>query len=179
MFQRGLTPPDPFRPRAPLEAACTQDGMSLLALGEFGRLLLVFVPALGSMFTRELLARVQEERSRIETLKIRLVIVHMGPDADAESELARFDLQYLARVEDPERELYRHFELGEASVKKRLHPAVLSHAIGAVRHGRGRVVGSTAQLPGAVLLSGGEVEAAARPELPGAAVDLSLVVPRS
>ena len=120
MFQRGLTPPDPFRQREPLAEARTQDGMSVQALGQFGRLLLVFLPALGGMFCRDLLARVRDARSQIETLHIRLVLVHMGPDAEAERELTRFDLQYLARVEDSERALYRHFELGEASARKRL-----------------------------------------------------------
>ena len=177
MFQRGLTPPDPFGSRSPLEEACTQDGMSVQALGGFGPLLLVFLPALGGMFCRDLLARVREARSQIETRRVRLVLIHMGPESAAGPELARYDLQYLARVEDLERALYLQFEIGEVKPKKRLHPSVLSNALGAVRHGRGRVVGSTTQLPGAVLLVGGAVEAAVRPDVPGAPFDLAGILP--
>ena len=172
MFQRGLTPPDPFRPRSPIEDLRTQDGMSVKSLGELGPLLLVFRPALGGMFCRKLLVHIGETRAVIEERGMRLVLIHMGAPDDAAPELARYELQYLAQVADPARELFRHFEIGEAAVSQRLGPAVFGRALGAVRHGRGRLVGEPNQLAGAVLWRDGEVAAALRPSSPGAALPL-------
>ena len=173
MFQRGLTPPDPFRPSSPLEDLRTQDDMNLKSLGELGPVVLVFLPALGGVFCRELLDRVREERPSIEKRGVRLVLVHMGSPEDAEDELARYDLQYVAQIADPERVLYRHFEIGEAAAGQRLRPAVIRRALGAARHGRGRIVGEPNQLAAAVLWQDGNAAAALRPAAPGADLRLA------
>jgi len=173
VFQRGLTPPDPFRPRVPLEELRTQDAMSVKVLGELGPLLLVFLPALGGIFCRELLERVRESRPAIEKRRVRLILIHMGEADEDLEELARFDLQYVARIADPERELYGHFELGESKAVDRLRPAVLGRALGAMRHGRGRRRRrATNQLPGAVHFRDGSVLGALRPASPGESMEL-------
>jgi len=172
VFQRGLTPPDPFRPRAPTEELRTQDGMSVKSLGELGPLVLVFLPALGGVFCRELLARVRDAREAIEQRRARIVLIHMGELDDATRELGRFDLQYLAQIADPERALYGHFEIGEAAPLQRLRPAVLGRVLGAAHHGRGRIIGDANQLAGAILWKDAKVAGAERPSSPGAALPL-------
>ena len=139
MFQRGLTPPDPFRERSVLESARTQDSMSLQALAALGRVLVVLLPALGR--ANSWLKAVREARPRLEEQGLRLVLVHTESDAEARARFEPFDLQYLARIADPERALYRHFEIGEAR----------------------RLVGPPRQLPGLVWLEGGEVVGVERP----------------
>ena len=61
----------------------------------------------------------------------------MESDAEADAELARHDLQYTARISDPERQLYAFFEL-ETERKGLLRRAIR-------------------QLPGTFLLSKGEI----------------------
>ncbi|MHC4938103.1 MAG: hypothetical protein ACYTHK_03950 [Planctomycetota bacterium] len=137
MFQRGLVPPDPFRDKGPLERAVTQDGMSLETLASMGNVLLVLLPALDR--ARPWLAAVAATRPRWEAEGWRLALVHQESDAGAA--LAVHDLQYVARIADPDRTLYRHFQLGEAK----------------------RLLGSRRQLPGLVWLERGEVAAIERP----------------
>ena len=126
MFREGLRPPDPFQEKDPLEAARTQDGMSLKTLGELSPVLIVLLPSR----PRKMLEQLEARRAAIEKAGTRIVIVFAAPP-----ELEKHDLQYLARIEDKERKLYRHFGLEE---KKRL-------------------LGGTAQEGGVFLLEGGEV----------------------
>ena len=137
MFREGLRPPDPFREIPPLEAARTQDGMSLQALSDLSPVLVVCLPALNERRCREMLKDVAASRESIEENGTRLAIVHMACDADAAAEFARHDLQYVARVSDPDRELYAFFELGteRKSLLRRAHR----------------------QLPGAFLVSNGKL----------------------
>ncbi|MEM8883093.1 MAG: hypothetical protein AAGD14_03400 [Planctomycetota bacterium] len=108
MFQRGLTPPDPFRERPLFERVRTQDGMSLATMLEMGRVLVVCLPP-GP--PRKWLARVAAARRGIEGEGARLLLVTIEDDpADA---LREHDLQYVARCPDPGRELYRHFGFPE------------------------------------------------------------------
>jgi peroxiredoxin len=137
MFREGLRPPDPFREIPPLEAARTQDGMSLQVLSELSPVLVVCLPTLGERRCREMLKDVAASREAIERAGTRLAMVHMGSEAEAAAELARHDLQYTARISDPKRQLYAFFELGT----KR----------------KGLLRRSEKQMPGAFLLSMGKV----------------------
>jgi len=176
MFQRGLTPPDPFGDRSPLEQARSQDDMSLQTFAELGRVLVVFLPALGGVFCRELLARIEAARPKVERKGVRLALVHMGDDDEARAELERYELQYVARVADPERVLHRHFELAEAGALQHFRPTVIGRAIGAARHGRGPVVGSGNQLHGAVLLEGDREPRVQRATARGESLDLMALI---
>jgi len=139
MFQRGLTPLDPFGERDVLETARTQDSMSLRTLASMGRVLVVLLPALER--ARPWLEAVRAARPRLETDGLRLVLVHFDEDLQAVAVLARHDLQYVARIADPERALYARFELGEAR----------------------RMLGPVRQLPGLVWFEAGDVERVERP----------------
>jgi len=140
MFRRGLTPPDPFFERGALESAQTQDSVSLKTLASMGPLVIFLLPALDR--ARPWLEAIARARLRLETEGRRLVLVHTGTDGEAGAVFAGYDLSYVARVADPDRALYRHFELG---TKKRL-------------------LGKERQLPGIVWLDGGEVRRVERPD---------------
>ena len=107
MFREGLRPPDPFRKGDSLDDACTQDGMSLDTLRKLGPVLLICLPPTTSWSGRRLLKAIAAERRAIEQAGIRFVLVHPDPDPALE----RFELQYLARVHDPESALATHFGL--------------------------------------------------------------------
>ena len=142
-------PPSPFREKDPLELAETQDGMSLLALSRLGPLLVVCLPA----SPRRWLERVAAERRAIEEAGGRIALVHR--DERAVEEIRRCGLEYLARVADPGRAVYRALKLGEG--------------------GGGlwaRLRGTAGErLPGAVVLRDGAERAAFRPASAGAPPD--------
>jgi len=141
MFREGLRPPNPFRDRDPLDVARTQDDLSLLALSRLGPVLAVCAPELGTHRGHVFLKTLAAHRRDLEERRIRIVVVHPGTEPEARAELEPHGLHYLARVADPERALYRRFELGAAE------PGLLARAVG--RPPR--------QLPGAFLLRDGAV----------------------
>ncbi|MDH3590979.1 MAG: hypothetical protein OER88_03820 [Planctomycetota bacterium] len=134
MFREGLRPPDPFREKEPLEAAVTQDGMSIDALSRLAPVVLVCLPSLPC---DKLLAALAKQRPSIEAAGARLALAHFDGDASA---LVPHDLDYVARIADPERRLYAHFELGTV-----------------------RSFFKTVQLPGAFVVVEGEATVAWRP----------------
>ena len=166
MFREGLRPPDPFREVPPLEVARTQDGMSLHALSDLSPVLVVCLPALGTVFCQEMAHDLSAARPAIEGKGTRLVLVHMGTDEEAAARLAVHDLAYVARIADPEGKLYDHFELKRGGVGERLGPRVWKRALKARSKsgGRGKVIGDATRLPGVLLLHNGIVTKSFRAE---------------
>lgn len=109
MFREGLRPPNPFRDAPPLEAARTQDGMSLAALSRIAPVVVYCLPELSRRAVRE----AAEARAGVESAGRRLVLVHTEDDAEAARALAGSGLEYVARVADPERKLFAAFGLAE------------------------------------------------------------------
>jgi len=162
-------PPPPSREIDPLDAARTQDGMSLRALSRLSATVVVCLPALGRPLTRRLLADLARRRRALEESGRRVALVHMGADEEAACELARFDLQYVARVADPERRLYAALGLGAL---RRPAPGSWTPALLArLRHGAGPARGDRRQAHGAFLLAAGAVARAARCARPAALPD--------
>jgi hypothetical protein len=85
--------------------------MSLQALSELSPVLVVCLPELRERRCRQMLQDVAAARASIEGAGTRLALVHMGTATEADAELARHDLQYVARIADPERRLYAFFDL--------------------------------------------------------------------
>jgi hypothetical protein len=108
VFREGLRPPDPFRERPPLEAACTQEGISVKTLSAMSPVLLLLLPEVRGRRGQGMLRALAAVRGGIERAGVRVVLVHFDDPGD----LAAFDLAYVARVADPERRLYAHFGLG-------------------------------------------------------------------
>jgi len=138
-----------------LEAAHTQSGERLAALTEASPVLLVFLRHAGCTFCREALGDVARERNLIEASGVRIVLVHMG-DSDAISKLiAKYRLEGVARICDPERKLYQAFGLKRGGLRQLFGPKVLWRALpaGALsRHGIGRMTADSFQMPGLFLI---------------------------
>lgn len=142
MFREGLRPPDPFGARDAFRAAKTQDGMSLRALFEFGTVLVVCLPTLDGRAGRKMLEQLAAQRRGIERSGVRILLVHMEGNDAARASLDRHDLWYVARVADPQREIYA--------------------ALGLTRSRR--LWGGPRQLPGVFVFEQGEVAREFRPE---------------
>ena len=108
MFREGLRPPDPFRDRPPLEASCTQDGISVKTLSAMSPVLLLLLPEVRGRRGQGMLKAIAAARGDLERAGVRVALVHFDETGD----LAPFNLAYVARVFDPERKLYAHFGLG-------------------------------------------------------------------
>jgi hypothetical protein len=123
VFREGLRPPDPFREVEPLDAARTQDGMTLRALADLGPVLVVCLPELPR--AASWLKRVAARRAEWEREGKRICLVHTGTDDEARAACVPHGLDYVARVADPDRKLYEWFGLGEK------RPGLLGRAVGA------------------------------------------------
>jgi hypothetical protein len=111
VFREGLRPPDPFRERPPLEAACTQDGISLKTLSEMSPVLLLLLPEARGRRGQGMLKALAAARGDIERAGVRVAIIHFDEIGD----LGPFDLAYVARIADAERKLYAHFGVGSSA----------------------------------------------------------------
>ena len=94
----------------------------------------------------------------IEAQGVRLALVHLGSDRQAADMFARYDLADVARFSDPEKRLYAEFGFTRGGVKAFLAPRVWWRGLkGLLKgHGVGKPVGDPLQMPGAVLLDGGD-----------------------
>lgn len=141
MFREGLRPPNPFRDRDPLDTARTQDDMTLNALSRLGPVLAVCTPAMGTHRCRVYLKWLAAHRPKLEERRVRVVIVHDGDEEGARGQTALYGLEYVARIADPERAVYRRFGLDDAK------PGLLARALGRPPE----------PLPGAFLLKNGTI----------------------
>ncbi len=152
MFREGLRPPDPWGENgSPLERLRTQDDMTVASLVELGPVCIVLLPALGKRTTRAVLQQMASERARIEESGWRLLLVHMASDdARAKAELAPFNLAYVARLADPEREMYEHFGMKRATLAQRWGVDAVKAAWSSRSFGSDEPVGDPDQLGGVV-----------------------------
>lgn len=138
----------------------TQDGDTLLSLSVRSPLLMVFLRHSGCTFCREALADIAKQRDEIESDGTRIVLVHMTTDEEVSEVFGRYGLERLQRISDPQRELYRAFELESGSLRQLLHWRVWWRGFVAgllKRHGAGRLRGDGRQMPGVFLVSNGVV----------------------
>jgi peroxiredoxin len=135
-------------------------GRDLAEASQHQPLLVVFLRHFGCTFCREALSDLQAARSRIETAAARIVLVHMSEDEEARGVFARYGLDDVMRISDPERVLYRAFSLQRGTPRQLLGWSVWKRGWQAgVRegHGVGWLQGDGFQMPGAFVLWRGEV----------------------
>lgn len=149
---------NPIRPdafRAALASTRTSAGATLEQLCADARVLVVFLRHGGCTFCREALEDLRRDRATVEKDDVRLVLVHMMSDEDASHLFARYGLDDVPRVSDPERELYRAFGLQQGRISQLLAWKVWWRGLvaGVLRgHGGGRLQGDGRQMPGVFLL---------------------------
>jgi peroxiredoxin len=138
----------------------TQSGMMLDELSRLSPTLLVFLRHTGCTFCREALADLAQRRRELEAKGARLVLVHMSREERGERFFARYGLQDVERISDPERALYRAFGLPRGSFGDLFGPRVWLRGFQAGvlgRHGVGTLAGDGFQMPGVFLLFHGEI----------------------
>jgi len=123
------------------------------------RTLVVFLRHTGCTFCREAMADIGARRAEIESKGVRIALVHMSDDAEFRSILPRFGLEGVMTISDPERELYREFDLQRGRWWQLVGPHVWWRGIKAWFHGNGigRISGDVFQMPGTFLIHNGEV----------------------
>ncbi len=149
-----------------LERFTIQEGNSLNGLSQTTPLMLVFLRHFGSPFCRESLAEIALKRQQIEASGLRIVLVHMAPDDVAQRYLSRYQLDDLARVSDPQCELYRAFGLYKGSFSQLFSMRIWWRAFQAAvlsGHGFGRAVGDVFQMPGVFVVHQGRMMGGYRP----------------
>lgn len=150
---------------AELQHAITSQGENLWELCQRQPVLVVFVRHSGCSFCREALADLKQQRARLQAAGVQPVIVHMGTLDDGRRLLTSTGLDDVPHISDPQRRLYRAFELPLGTLTQLSGPQVIWRAVmegTLVRHGVGRMVGHGMQLGGAFLLEHGRVTRAFR-----------------
>lgn len=151
---------DPKEAAAVLDTLETQNGATLSSLSAESRVLVVFLRHAGCTFCREALSDIAAARPSLESAGTRIVLVHMSPEERAKAFFARFGLEDVDRISDPDRLLYRVFGLHRGRLRQLFGWNVWIRGFEAGilnRHGVGLVEGDGFQLPGVFLLSGGEL----------------------
>lgn len=168
MAHRNEGLPSAMSPAEAMSAARIKGGASvgrtLAEIAEESPVLVVFLRHAGCTFCREALADLRSHRFEIER-HARIAIVHMGDDASAEAFFAKYGMADVARISDPERTLYRAFELGRGSLWQLFGPRVWVRGFLAgvmAGHGVGRLKGDGFQMPGTFLVHRGRIVRAHR-----------------
>ena len=151
---------DAFAMARVLDAARMETGRPLLDLLSESPVLLVFLRHAGCTFCREALADIADVRSAIEADGTRIVLVHMGDQAEIEAVVQRYGVQDLDRVSDPGQQLYRAFGLKQGNWWQLLGPKTWWRGLiaGWLRgHGVAKPVADASQMPGVFLIDKGMV----------------------
>lgn len=140
--------------------ARTQHGVTLLEVSQLSPTLLVFLRHAGCTFCREAVADLARRRKEIEAGGTRIALILMSEEPEAAQFLARYGMDSLPRVSDPNCNLYRAFGLTRGSALQLFGPKVWIrgfHAGVLEGHGVGKVEGDGFQMPGVFLLYHGEI----------------------
>jgi hypothetical protein len=140
--------------------AQTQTGMSLMEMSRRWPTMVVFLRHFGCTFCREALSDLARVRHEVEKSGVRMVLVHMGSEDQAESFFRKYRMEDLPRVSDPHQSLYRAFGLTRGTFANLFGPKVWWRGFQAGildRHGIGALVGDGFQMPGVFLIYHGEV----------------------
>jgi peroxiredoxin len=140
--------------------AQTQTGMSLMEMSRRWPTRVVFRRHFGCTFCREALSDLARVRHEVEKSGVRMVLVHMGSEDQAESFFRKYRMEDLPRVSDPHQSLYRAFGLTRGTFANLFGPKVWWRGFQAGildRHGIGALVGDGFQMPGVFLIYHGEV----------------------
>lgn len=143
-----------------LERAKTSTGESLWDLSHRQPTLVVFVRHAGCTFCREAVHDVGQQADAIQHAGVKPVIVHMGTVDDGRKLLAWSGRDDLDACSDPDRRLFRAFELKFGTLRQLAGPYVLWRALFGgplFKYGFGPMIGHGLQLAGAFLLDHGRI----------------------
>lgn len=138
-----------------LSAAKSSTGQSLAELSDESPLLVVFLRHSGCAFCRQTLADLAAQRKRIQSGGARIVVVHMDEPTKILGLAAKYGVDDVVFVADPDQKLYAAFGLARGTIGQILGPSVIWRGLKAAvaeRHGWGMPASDIRQLPGAFLL---------------------------
>lgn len=129
-----------------------------------GHVLLVLLRHAGCTFCREALDDLRRGREVFERTGVHLAIVHQGTPEQGRGLLARYGLEDVAAVSDPERRLYAALDLRRGTLRQLFGPRVWWRGLVATLRGHlvGPLVGDGFQMPGVFLLDRGRIVRAHR-----------------
>ena len=143
-----------------------QHGNTLAELSRQAPHVVVFLRHAGCTFCREALADLSKDRARIEQSGAKLALVHMGADTKTSAEFfAKYDLGEVSHIGDPDRTLYRAFDLQRGNIGQLFGLRVWVRGfIAGILHGHlvGTLKGDGFQMPGAFLVRDGRIVRAYR-----------------
>ena len=135
---------------------------SLLEMTATQPTLVVFLRHLGCVFCRQMLGDLREQRADIEATGVRIALVHMASDRQAELVFRLYGLEDVARFSDPDRSLYEAFGLRRVTMRELLSTDLFKRGLEACihnRHAMGIPRGDPMQMPGVFLVDRGWVRA--------------------
>lgn len=139
----------------------TSHGDSLLALSHQRPVMLVFLRHFGCTFCREAMHDIATQRRQIESQGVSIVIVHMLEDEDlAYEQLKKYGLEDLPTISDPEKMLYKKFQLRQGTFTQLAGLKVWLRGFkkGLIEGlGIGPLMGDPFQMPGIFLIYQGRV----------------------
>lgn len=142
------------------EVFVNQHGKSIAELSADSPLLLLFLRHSGCTFCREALADLSKQQTRLRDAGVKVVLVHQGDPAKADTEFAVHDLADVDRISDPMCRLYRAYDLHRGRFGQLFGPRVWWRGFQAAildRHGVGKLDGDGFQMPGAFLVHQNEI----------------------
>jgi hypothetical protein len=96
----------------------------LRGMADHAPLMLVFLRHFGCTFCRETLADIARQRGALAATGAQVAFVHMSPPAEADRWFTKYNVADLTRISDPDKNLYRQFDLEEGSLEQLAHPRV-------------------------------------------------------
>ncbi|MCG8331635.1 MAG: AhpC/TSA family protein [Chitinophagales bacterium] len=146
--------------KAVLNSMNTNTGVSLAAMSDKGRVLLVFLRHFGCTFCREALADIASQREEIEKEGNQLVFVHMTTADVAERYFTRYGLEGALHISDLDCEYYSHFGLTKGNFTQLfgLQSWIRGFSAGVIAgHGIGAQLGDGFQMPGVFVIHQGKI----------------------
>lgn len=158
-LDEGVRSDNPFW--SSLSDATTQEGRSLLAIADEKPTLVIFLRHLGCTFCRETLADISSRKQFMKEKGVQPVFVHMSEESPSTASLfAKYEVEDIPRISDPDKRLYRAFGLERGTVGQVMGlRAIIRGAVTALfkGYGFGRVQGDPFQMPGVFLLYRGRI----------------------
>lgn len=139
--------------------------------------LLIFLRHLGCTFCRETLAKLKREMPSLKQNNIKVLIIHMEEEQRLKNWLIKTGLEDVQTISDPERKLYRAFNLKDGKLSQLFGLKVWWRALfrGLLwKHSLGFSRSSSFQMPGSFLINKGIVVYQHRPESIAEEADFSL-----
>ncbi|MEL7341556.1 MAG: SelL-related redox protein [Bacteroidota bacterium] len=137
-----------------------QYGTKLSNLTEYRPVLLVFMRHFGCTFCREAMEDLGKQRQEIEAEGTRICIVHMSPPERANEFFAKYGLEDVSRISDPEKRMYHSFGLPRGNFQQMFgwKSWLRGFFAGVLKgHWVGRQEGDGWQMPGAFLIYKDEI----------------------